>query len=67
MWEFHLATVELEFVHGSHVVFRQLSSSKSNAVPIMRDFMADSKRAAWAGQWSCASARRGACCLENHL
>jgi cyclopropane-fatty-acyl-phospholipid synthase len=48
MWEFYLAAVELEFRHGSHMVFQMLLSTKRDAVPITRDFMVDSERAAWA-------------------
>ena len=48
MWEFYLAAVELEFLHGSHMVFQMLLSTKRDAVPIMRDFMIDFERAAWA-------------------
>ena len=48
MWEFYLAAVELEFLHGSHMVFQMLLSTKRDAVPITRDFMVDSERAAWA-------------------
>ena len=47
MWEFYLAAVELEFLHGSHMVFQLLLSTKRDAVPIMRDFMVDSERVAW--------------------
>ena len=48
MWEFYLAAVELEFLHGSHMVFQLLLSTKRDAVPITRDFMVDSEREAWA-------------------
>ncbi len=41
MWEFYLAAVELEFLHGSHMVFQLLLSTKRDAVPITRDFMID--------------------------
>jgi hypothetical protein len=44
MWEFYLAAVELEFLHGSHMVFQMLLSTKRDAVPITRDFMVDSER-----------------------
>jgi cyclopropane-fatty-acyl-phospholipid synthase len=47
MWEFYLAAVEPEFLHGSHMVFQLLLSTKRDAVPIMRDFMVDSERVAW--------------------
>ena len=46
MWEFYLAAVELEFLHGSHMVFQLLLSTKRDAVPILRDFMIDDERAA---------------------
>ena len=46
MWEFYLAAVELEFLHGSHMVFQLLLSTKRDAVPITRDFMIDAERAA---------------------
>ena len=48
MWEFYLAAVELEFLHGSHMVFQLLLSTRRDAVPITRDFMIDAERAAWA-------------------
>jgi hypothetical protein len=47
MWEFYLAAVELEFLHGSHMVFQILLSTRRDAVPITRDFMVDVERAAW--------------------
>lgn len=46
MWEFYLAAVELEFLHGSHMVMQLLLSKKREAVPIRRDFMIDAERAA---------------------
>ena len=46
MWEFYLAAVEFEFLHGTHMVFQLLLSTKLDAVPIMRDFMVDAERAA---------------------
>jgi len=39
MWEFYLGAVELEFLHGSHMVFQILVSTKRDVVPITRDFM----------------------------
>ena len=48
MWEFHLAAVELEFLHGSHMVFQLLLSTRRDAVPISRDFMVDAERSACA-------------------
>jgi cyclopropane-fatty-acyl-phospholipid synthase len=48
MWEFYLAAVELEFLHGSNMVFQLLLSTRRDAVPITRDFIADAERAAWA-------------------
>ena len=48
MWEFYLAAVELEFLHGSHMVFQLLLSIPREAVPITRDFMVDAERGAWA-------------------
>lgn len=48
MWEFYLAAVELEFLHGSHMVFQLLLSTTRDAVPITRDFMAQAEGAAWA-------------------
>jgi len=45
MWEFYLAAVELEFLHGSHMVMQLLLSIKRDAVPITRDFMLDAERA----------------------
>jgi len=44
MWEFYLAAVELEFLHGSHMVFQMLLSITRDAVPIRRDFMVDAER-----------------------
>ena len=38
MWEFYLAAVELEFLHGSHMVFQLLLSTKRDAVPITTRF-----------------------------
>jgi cyclopropane-fatty-acyl-phospholipid synthase len=49
MWEFYLAAVELEFLHGSHMVFQLLLSIKRDAVPITRDFMFEAERAALGG------------------
>lgn len=49
MWEFYLSAVELEFLHGSHMVFQLLLSTKRDAVPITRDFMIDAERAALKG------------------
>lgn len=46
MWEFYLAAAELEFLHGSHMVFQLLLAKKRDAVPIRRDFMFDAERAA---------------------
>ena len=48
MWEFYLAAVELEFLHGSHMVFQILLSTKRDAVPITRNSMIDFERAGWA-------------------
>jgi cyclopropane-fatty-acyl-phospholipid synthase len=45
MWEFYLAAVELEFLHGSHMVFQLLVGKTRDAVPIWRDFMVDAERA----------------------
>jgi cyclopropane-fatty-acyl-phospholipid synthase len=39
MWEFYLAAVELNFLHGSNMVFQLLLSPGRDAVPIVRDFM----------------------------
>lgn len=50
MWEFYLSAVELEFLHGSHMVFQLLLSTKRDAVPITRDFMIDAERAALAAR-----------------
>jgi cyclopropane-fatty-acyl-phospholipid synthase len=46
MWEFYLAAVELEFLHGSHMVFQMLVATTRDAVPIRRDFMIDAERQA---------------------
>lgn len=46
MWEFYLAAVELEFLHGSHMVMQLLLSKTRDAVPITRDFMFDGERQA---------------------
>jgi hypothetical protein len=35
-------------LHGSHMVFQILLSTKRDAVPITHDFMGDFERAAWA-------------------
>ena len=47
MWEFYLAAVELEFLHGSHMVFQLLLSTKRDTLPITRDFMVDAERGHW--------------------
>ncbi len=39
MWEFYLSAVEMDFLHGSHMVFQMLLSPKRDAVPIVRDYM----------------------------
>jgi cyclopropane-fatty-acyl-phospholipid synthase len=44
MWEYYLAAVELEFLHGSHMVFQLLVAKTREAVPIRRDFMFDAER-----------------------
>lgn len=49
MWEFYLAAVELDFLHGSHMVFQLLLAKTRDAVPITRDFMFDAERAALRG------------------
>ncbi len=46
MWEFYLAAVELDFMHGSHMVFQLVAGKKRDAAPITRDFMLDAERAA---------------------
>jgi cyclopropane-fatty-acyl-phospholipid synthase len=46
MWEFYLAAVELEFLHGSHMVMQLLLSKTRDAVPIRRDFIFDAERQA---------------------
>jgi cyclopropane-fatty-acyl-phospholipid synthase len=48
MWEWYLSAVELEFLHGSHMVFQLLLAKTRDAVPITRDFMFDAERAAQA-------------------
>ncbi len=45
MWEFYLGAVELDFLHGSSMVFQLLLSRTRDAVPITRDFMVDDERA----------------------
>jgi cyclopropane-fatty-acyl-phospholipid synthase len=45
MWEWYLSAVELEFLHGSHMVFQLLLAKARDAVPITRDFMFDAERA----------------------
>jgi cyclopropane-fatty-acyl-phospholipid synthase len=44
MWEFYLSAVELEFLHGSHMVMQLLLSKTRDAVPIRRDFIFDTER-----------------------
>jgi cyclopropane-fatty-acyl-phospholipid synthase len=44
MWEFYLSAVELEFLHGSHMVMQMLLSKTRDAVPIRRDFIVDAER-----------------------
>lgn len=60
MWEFYLAAVELEFLHGSHMVFQLLLAKTRDAIPIIRDFMVDDERAALAGAGITPAAKRGA-------
>lgn len=45
MWEFYLSAVELDFQHGTSMVFQALLSKTRDAVPITRDFMIDAERA----------------------
>jgi cyclopropane-fatty-acyl-phospholipid synthase len=52
MWEWYLSAVELEFLHGSHMVFQLLLAKTRDAVPITRDFMIDAERAAQAKGYS---------------
>jgi cyclopropane-fatty-acyl-phospholipid synthase len=47
MWEYYLAAVELEFLHGSHMVFQLLVAKTRDAVPMRRDFMFDAERGDW--------------------
>ena len=46
MWEYYLSAVELEFLHGSHMVFQILVAKTRDAIPIRRDYMFDAERAA---------------------
>ena len=46
MWEFYLIAVELEFKHGSGIVFQLLLSSARDSIPITRDFMFEAERKA---------------------
>ena len=50
MWEWYLSAVEMEFLHGSHMVFQLLLAKTRDAVPITRDFMIDAERAAQAAR-----------------
>jgi cyclopropane-fatty-acyl-phospholipid synthase len=50
MWEFYLAAVELEFTHGSHMVFQLVTGKKRDAAPITRDFMFEAEREALSGR-----------------
>ncbi|MBX9698903.1 MAG: cyclopropane-fatty-acyl-phospholipid synthase family protein [Acetobacteraceae bacterium] len=45
MWEFYLSAVELGFLHGSNMVFQLLLAAERDAVPILRDYIADDLRA----------------------
>jgi cyclopropane-fatty-acyl-phospholipid synthase len=45
MWEYYLAAVDVGFSNGSNMVFQLLLSAKIDAVPIMRDYVADHLRA----------------------
>jgi cyclopropane-fatty-acyl-phospholipid synthase len=45
MWEFYLAAVELEFLHGSQMVFQLLLARNIEAIPITRDFIFDAEHA----------------------
>ena len=41
MWEYYLAAVDVGFSNGSNMVFQLLLSAKTDAVPIMRDYVID--------------------------
>jgi cyclopropane-fatty-acyl-phospholipid synthase len=46
MWEFYLAGSEMTFRHDGQVVFQIQLAKKIDAIPIVRDYMVDTERAA---------------------
>jgi len=46
MWEFYLVASELAFRRQAHMVFQLQFSHRQDAVPLTRDYIADSERAA---------------------
>jgi cyclopropane-fatty-acyl-phospholipid synthase len=46
MWEFYLATSELAFRHGGHMVFQIQLSKRIDAVPLTRDYQYEARPAA---------------------
>jgi cyclopropane-fatty-acyl-phospholipid synthase len=44
MWEYYLAAVDVGFSNGSNMVFQLLLSAKTDAAPIMRDYVVDEPR-----------------------
>ncbi|KZL21746.1 Cyclopropane-fatty-acyl-phospholipid synthase [Pseudovibrio axinellae] len=45
MWEFYLSGCEMIFLHGRLMVFQLMLSKKRDAVPIVRDFIAENEEA----------------------
>jgi cyclopropane-fatty-acyl-phospholipid synthase len=46
MWEFYLASSEIAFRYGGHMVFQLQLTKKVDALPLTRDYMTDYDRAA---------------------
>ena len=44
MWEFYLVSAEMMFLTGSQLVFQMQLSRRRDAVPIVRDYIADAQR-----------------------
>jgi len=55
MWEYYLATSELGFRAGTHMVFQIQLARRVDALPTTRDYMVDAERA---GPWIHAGRRR---------
>jgi cyclopropane-fatty-acyl-phospholipid synthase len=45
MWEFYLSACEISFDIGGDMVFQLLLGPHKSAVPVIRDYIADDKKA----------------------